>query len=219
MNILILLLILELVGIIQCYKKYLTSYSWTHLRKKLSDKNISYEDQSMIKIHIFNDYKFRAYLKAKKFKILNNELTKNIPRKTLGKYALNGLFEAINTFDPNAKINFAKHSDKYINKNLIIGLTNLSPYKNANHFNYNKWYDPYWNCINNDLSPLNKKIIQLKYDYNFDEIRGIQMLSKMFNTTTENITDITSTSLNYVYTKIKSQNDFSTNFFLSKLNL
>ncbi len=219
MNRLVLFLILELFGIIYCYKRYLTTYSWTHLRKKLSDKNLTFEEKSKIKIHIFNDYKNRTYLKAKKFKILNNDLTINISRKELGKYALNGLYEAINTFNPNDKINFAKHSDNYINKNIIIGLNNLLPYKNENHFNYNKWYDPYWNCVNNDLSPLNKKIIQLKYNYNFDEIRKTEVLAKMFNTTSENITDIITASLNYVHKKITSQNEFGCNFFLNKVNV
>jgi len=219
MNILRLSLILKLIGIIYCYKKYLTTYSWTQLRKKLSDKNISFEEKSKIKIHIFNDYKFRSYLKAKKLKILNNDLTNFIHRKELGKYALDGLYEAINTFNPKNKINFAKHSDFYINKNLIIGLTNLSPYKNENQFNYNKWYDTYWNCINNDLSPFNKELIQLKYNYNFDEIRKTDVLAKKCNTTSENITDIISSSLQYVQKQIKSQNDFGYICFSNKLNL
>jgi DNA-directed RNA polymerase sigma subunit (sigma70/sigma32) len=163
MNILRLSLILKLIGIIYCYKKYLTTYSWTQLRKKLSDKNISFEEKN--------------------------------------------------------KINFAKHLDFYINKNLIIGLTNLSPYKNENQFNYNKWYDTYWNCINNDLSPFNKELIQLKYNYNFDEIRKIDVLAKKFNTSSENITDIISSSLQYVQKQIKSQNDFGYICFSNKLNL
>ncbi len=214
MNIFILSFLIIALSNIYCYQKYLKHYNWVYLRKKLSDKNINYEEKNKLKKHIFNDYKIRTYLKVKKIKILNN-----ISKKELCKYALVGLNEAINNFNPNDKINFAKHSDKYINKYLIIGLYNLSPYKNENQFNYNKWYDPYWNCINTDLSPLNKKIIQLKYNYIFDEIRQTYIIARMFNTTNENITDIITTSLNYVYTKIKAQNEFSDKLFLSKLHI
>jgi DNA-directed RNA polymerase specialized sigma subunit len=195
-----------------CYKKYLKHYSWVYLRKKLSDENINYKEKNELNNYIFNDYKFRSCVKVKKIKILNN-----ISKKELYKYALMGLNEAIDKFNPNDKINFAKHSDIYIDKYLIIGLYNLSPYKNEIQFNYNKWYDPYWNCINNNLSPLNKKIIQLKYNYVFDEIRQTYIISKMFNTTNENITDIITTSLNYVYKKIRARNEFSDKLFLSKL--
>ena len=214
MNIFILSFIIITLSNIYCYQQYLKHYNWVYLRKKLSDKNINYEEKNKLKKYIFNDYKIRTYLKVKKIKILNN-----ISKKKLYEYALLGLNEAINNFNPNDKINFAKHSDKYINKYLIIGLYILSPYKNENQFNYNKWYDPYWNCINTDLSPLNKKIIQLKYNYIFDEIRQTYIIAKMFNTTNENITDIITTSLNYVYTKIKAQNEFSDKLFLSKLHV
>ncbi len=101
---------------VTCYQ-YLTVYNWQKVRKILSSENV--EEKNIIKKHIYNDYKYRSFIRAKEFKLLNKSLTKNVKLNGLVKASLLGLVESINTFDPKSKTNFATHSDKYINRNLL----------------------------------------------------------------------------------------------------
>lgn len=187
--------------------QYLTIYTWQKIRKIFNENN------NELKVHIFNDYKYRTYLKAKEFKLLNKNLTKNIKMKELGKSALIGLYESINSYNPNDKINFAKHSDMYIFKNLL-NVVNKRKHKN-NKF---KWWEPYWNYIDNDLNPTCKKILRDKYSNDFTEKQNNNNLAIKYNTTTNNVTEIITTSLYYVYNKVYYENKLGNDIILRKLD-
>jgi hypothetical protein len=121
-----------------------------------------------------------------------------------------------------SKTNFAKYSDK----NIIIGLHKLIPLikeqsqvegekDNINY--YYRWWDPYWKCINNDLSPLNREILKTKFSYNFFEIRSNDEISKKFNISRNNVTEIIISSINYVSEKVRNEFEFGNNIFKNKV--
>ena len=107
-----------LVRLEKIYNDFLYGYiSEEQARKQESILTKKYK----IKRIIYDRYKYRTYIKAKEFKLLNKHMTKNITTEQLGYFALVGLVNSINNFDPASPVNFARVSDKYINANLVEG--------------------------------------------------------------------------------------------------
>ena len=192
-----------LLSIIDSYK-YLTLYNWKTAKKLLINENAKDE----IRTHIYNDYKNRTINKITKY-LKNNTIDDN-KLKLFYIGGLLGLKESINTYNSTIKYNFAKYSDIKINKNLNIILKHQIYTKKKNII-FNKknnnyvWWKSYWNYINNDLQPLVKKIIRSKYTHNFKQKKTNNELALMYNTTSNNITDIITSSLSFIHQKIHNE--------------
>jgi len=115
-----LVLLLSLIFSVIGYK-YLSPQHWKIIREKLQNDKLQPDKKYKIKRIIYDRYKYRTYIKAKEFKLLNKHMTKNITTEQLGYFALVGLVNSINNFDPASPVNFARVSDKYINANLVEG--------------------------------------------------------------------------------------------------
>ena len=240
-------LILNIIYIIYGYK-YISSYEWSLIRKKLLDNNINSDEKLEIKKNIFNKYKYRTYIKAKEFKLLNKQVTTNIKVEDLGAYALVGLLESIHNFNPTNTTSFALYSDKFINNKLeycvfklkYINKYNLTTdkynsttdkYNSTTDINNNniqdrnyyyspiyQWYIPYWNCINNELSPFTKKIIQLKYSETFDKVRNNQEIAQIMNCTETMVNKQIIDSTSFIGEKIKNNNNFGYSAYTRKIS-
>lgn len=192
-----------LLSIIDSYK-YLTLYNWKTAKKLLINENA----KDKIRTHIYNDYKNRTINKITKY--LKNTTIDDNKLKLFYMGGLLGLKESINTYNSTIKYNFAKYSDIKINKNLNIILKHQIYTKKKNII-FNKknnnyvWWKSYWNYINNDLQPVVKKIIKSKYTYNFKQKKTNNELALMYNTTSNNITDIITSSLSFIHKKIHNE--------------
>lgn len=202
--------------------KYLTLYNWKVVKNILSNDNTYVKNN--IKEHIFNDYKIRTCKKVKKIlekkKYLVNDIYELMVFYSAG---LTGLKESINTYDSNKKINFARYTDKYINKNLNILFLSTNISKNKKNIKkvkrtkcYN-WWKPYWVYINNDLHPTYANILKLKYSHDFKEQKKNYELAIIYNTTLNNITEIITTSMKFIYEKIKNENLLGEYFLTNKI--
>ena len=207
---------LILLSIVNCYK-YLTLYNWKVVKKILSDGDN--DDKYNIKQHIYNDYKTRTFIKVKKIlkkkNILNNNNTYEL--KYFYFAGLLGLKESINTYDSNKKINFAKYTDKYIEKKLKKVFNYLEYVKEYKHEKYYKCWKPYWIYINNELHPTYANMLKLKYSYDFKEKKKNYELAIIYNTSLNNITEIITSSLTFIYKKIKNENLLGEYFFTDKI--
>ena len=234
-QIILLVLILNVMYYIYGYK-YISSYEWAIIRKKLLDRNINSGEILKIKKNIFNKYKHRTYNKAKKFKLSNKQVTSNIKITDLRTYALNGLLESIDNFNPSNTTSFALHSDKFINNKLAYCVYTLKYINNTNSQNHNtnssnhnkinsnyyspiyEWYIPYWNCINDELSPFIIKILKLKYTKNFDKFRSNQEIAQIMNCTENTVNRQIIESTNFVGEKIKNNNNFGYSIYMRKIS-
>jgi hypothetical protein len=190
---------------------YLSSNKWKTIREKLQDENILPEEKGKIMELIYHKYKYRTYIKAKKFKLLNKQMTSNISVKQLGYFALTGLVDSIHNFVPTNQINFARFSDKYIDAKLVNG-TNSLIYKK----NLSQWYDPYWMCINSELSPTAKKILKLKFSESFNRIRTNKQIAKILNNSEREVNKMIIDSIELIEKKINFNHDIGNKLFLSK---
>lgn len=206
----VLILCLFLITVIVGYKYY-SPNQWVNIRKKLKDNNILPKEKAKIKKMIYKKYKYRTLIKAKKFKSLNKQMTSNISVKQLGYYALDGLADSINNFDPSNRMNFARFSDKFIDDKLKSGAFSI---KNVNKSI--EWAEPYWTCINNELSPAAKKIITLKFSKSFDKIRTNSEISKISNISEAEVNKIIIDSLDFIRKKIKFNNSIGYELFIDR---
>jgi len=194
---------------------YLSPQKWKIIRRKLLDVKTNQEDKQEIKKLIYNKYKYRTYIKAKEFKLLNKHMTKNTSMEELGYFALVGLAHSINNFNPKSPINFAKFSDKYIEKNLIKGTKNALFKSNSN--NITKWYIPYWSCLDNGLSPLAIKIFHLKFSKDFTKIKSNKAIASELDLPESKINETLVDSIGFITKSIDSYNDFANKQFLNKI--
>ncbi len=217
---LIYLLVILTLNILKsnCYK-YISSYEWKNIRKQLANPTLSKSDKQVINQNIFNKYKERALEKAKEFKSSNKLATKNIRLSYFKNYALVGLTHAVENFNPNDKINFARYSDKIINENLFLGL--ICPTESDDEIKQknlveNNYLSEYWDCINNNLNQFTREIIYLKFSHGFDVLRSNEEIAKIMNCSTSTVSNQLIESTNFIFNKVKSNYITSANLFSSK---
>ena len=126
----------------------------------------------------------------------------------LKKYGLIGLLKSIDTFNPNLKINFAKHSDKYIKEYTIFGFY-LSKINN-------NWYDKYWKYIYKYISPVGIKIFKLKFTCDFNIINSNKNISNIMNCSVDEINNYLIESYKIINEKIKNEYEINNNMFIKK---
>lgn len=232
MNLFCISFILILLTLV-CGHKYLSSYEWKKIRNILSNVQTNHDDRVKIKKIIFDKYKYRTYHKAKEFKLLNKHITQKISVSNLSYVALVGLVNAINNFDSEQSVNFARFSDKFIFDNLInyvITLqqnhTKLKNYvKTENctkiekhHLDIRKWYEPYWSCIDSELSEPTKQILNLKFSQSFDKIRSNCEIAKIINCSEIEVNNQIIESTQFIGKKVKKVYDQGCEIFIYKTN-
>jgi len=238
MNLICISFVLILLTLIYGHK-YLSSYEWKKIRNILSNVQTNHDDQVKIKKVIFDKYKYRTYHKAKEFKLLNKHVTQKISVSNLSYSALVGLVNAINNFDSEQSVNFARFSDKFIFDNLINyvitlqqnytklenyvkseNCTKLEHYTNPDkhHLDIRKWYEPYWSCIDNELSEPTKQILNLKFSQSFDKIRSNFEIAKIMNCSESEVNDQIIESTQFIGKKVKKVYDQGCEIFIYKTN-
>lgn len=217
---------------------FISSKQWKTIREKLQDENILPEEKNKIMESIYDKYKHRTYVKAKEFKLSNKQMTQNISVKQLGYFALTGLVDSIHNFLPTNQKNFARFSNKYISKNLVNGTISIIYKKKLKHesklnlnLNQNQenkvksnyknklmeWNEPYWSCINNELSPIAKKIFKLKFSKTFKKIRTNSQIAKILNYSDKEVSKIIIESIEFISKKIKFNNMIGFDLFIDKV--
>jgi len=216
-NIFILGLLFTMIIITTGYK-YIPPAQWIGIRKSLSDKQISPEKKVEIKKEIFHKYKYRTYLKAKEFKVLNLHTTKYIPTKKLGLAALVGLANAIDQFDPACPVGFVRYSDAHIDK-YLLACVQLHFANQTGNLIKNKWYDSYWDCIDNQLGPTAQMILRLKFSPDFKPIKTNYQIAKITKLSESEINNIIIESTRFVSRKISNNFNLGLNLFSCRTQL
>jgi len=217
MNLFPLVLIFSLILSVIGYR-YLSPYHWKVIREKLQSNKLQPDEKYKIKKLIYDRYKYRTYIKAKEFKLLNKHMCKNISVEQLGYFALEGLVNSINNFEPTSPVNFARVSDKYINTNLVQGTTKKIFKMKAKIPKQSKWYESYWTCVNYDLGPDAKRIINLKFSKNFDKLKSNKEISTILNIEENKVNKIIIDSLDLINKKVQSNYDIAYTLFINKTN-